>query len=43
MYVMIVAEIREALRLYFLPVTALARLAWVLAKGARHVEIRGYW
>ena len=39
-------EVKEALRLYFLPLTALARLVWVILvdvmlKGARRITIRG--
>ena len=33
-------EAREALRAYFMPLTALVRLAMVLLSGATHVEIR---
>lgn len=33
-------EAREALRAYFLPLTALLRLLMVLLSGATHVEIR---
>jgi len=33
-------EIREALRSYFLPLTALVRLVIVLLSGARRIEIR---
>ena len=35
------AEMKEGFRLYFLPLTALARLVWVLLSGARHITIRG--
>lgn len=33
-------EAREALRAYFMPLTALMRLVMVLLSGATHVEIR---